>query len=32
MPYIYNKIEEKMLSKRYKERVKEMDNEKEEES
>lgn len=29
MPYIFNKIEEKMLSKWYDERVKEMDNEKE---
>lgn len=32
IPYVYNKIEEKMLSKWYEERAKEMDNEKEEES
>lgn len=32
IPYVYNKIEEKMLSKWYEEKVKEMDNEKEEES
>ena len=28
IPYVYNKIEEKMLSKWYEEKVKEMDNEK----
>ena len=32
IPYVYNKIEEKILSKWYEERVKEMDNEKGEES